>query len=32
LGWEAKTKFEDLAKMMAKTDYENLKSGKSILY
>jgi len=32
LGWEAKTKFKDLAKMMAKTDYENLKSGKSILY
>lgn len=32
LGWEAKTKFSDLAKLMTKADYELLKSGKEILY
>ena len=32
LGWEAKTKFSDLAKLMTKADYELLKSGKDILY
>jgi GDPmannose 4,6-dehydratase len=32
LGWEAKTKFEDLAKLMVKSDYELLKSGGKILY
>jgi GDPmannose 4,6-dehydratase len=32
LGWEAKTKFSDLARLMAKSDYEMLKSGKEILY
>jgi len=32
LGWEAKTKFEDLAKLMIKKDYGLLKSGEKILY
>ena len=32
LGWEAKTKFEDLAKLMVKSDYELVKSGGPILY
>ena len=32
LGWEAKTKFSDLAKLMVKADYELLESGKDILY
>ena len=32
LGWEAKTKFSDLAKMMVRSDYELLKSRKEILY
>ncbi len=32
LNWEAKTKFEDLAKLMIKSDYELLKSGREILY
>ena len=32
LGWEAKTKFSDLAKLMVKSDYELIKSGKDVLY
>lgn len=32
LGWEAKTKFRDLVKIMIKSDFELLKSGKEILY
>lgn len=32
LGWEAKTKFAELAAQMTKSDYELLKSGGSILY
>jgi GDPmannose 4,6-dehydratase len=32
LGWEAKTKFNDLAKLMVKADYELLNSGGKILY
>jgi GDPmannose 4,6-dehydratase len=32
LGWVAKTKFEDLAKLMVKEDYALLKSGQKILY
>ena len=32
LGWEAKTKFEDLVKLMVKSDFELIKSGKKILY
>ena len=32
LGWEAKTKFENLAKLMVKSDYELLKAGGNILY
>lgn len=32
LGWEAKTKFSDLARLMTRSDYELLKSGKEILY
>lgn len=32
LGWEAKTKFSDLAKLMVKSDYELIKSGDKILY
>jgi GDPmannose 4,6-dehydratase len=32
LGWRAKTKFEDLVKLMVKSDYELIKSGGKILY
>ena len=32
LGWEAKTKFKDLVKIMVKSDYELVKSGGPILY
>ena len=32
LGWEAQTKFADLAAQMTKSDYELLKAGNSILY
>jgi GDPmannose 4,6-dehydratase len=32
LGWVPKTSFEDLVKIMIKSDYELLKSGKEILY
>jgi len=32
LGWQAKTKFLDLVKLMIKSDYELLKSGGKILY
>ena len=32
LNWEAKTKFNDLAKLMIKSDYKLLKSGEKILY
>jgi GDPmannose 4,6-dehydratase len=32
LGWEAKTKFEDLAKLMVEADYNLLKSNRNILY
>lgn len=32
LGWEAKTKFEDLAKFMINSDYKLLESGGKILY
>lgn len=32
LGWEAKTKFKDLVKLMIKADYELIKSGGKILY
>jgi GDPmannose 4,6-dehydratase len=32
LGWKAKTKFSELVKVMVKSDYELLKSGKPILY
>ena len=32
LGWEAKTKFKDLVKLMVKSDYELLKKGGKILY
>lgn len=32
LGWEAKTKFSDLAKLMVMADYELLNSGKEVLY
>jgi len=32
LGWEAKTKFKDLVKLMVKSDYELLKKGRKILY
>lgn len=32
LGWEAKTKFGDLAKLMVKADYELIKKGEKILY
>lgn len=32
LGWKAKTKFEDLVKLMIKEDYSLLKSGRKILY
>jgi len=32
LGWESKTKFEDLVKLMVKKDYELLKTGGKILY
>ncbi len=32
LGWEATTKFADLAKLMTKSDYELLKNGGQILY
>jgi GDPmannose 4,6-dehydratase len=30
--WEAKTKFSELARLMTRSDYELLKSGKEILY
>ena len=32
LGWEAQTKFADLAAQMTKSDFELLKAGNSILY
>jgi GDPmannose 4,6-dehydratase len=32
LGWEAKTKFSDLVKLMIKSDYSLIKEGKEILY
>ena len=32
LGWEAKTKFNELAKIMIRSDYSLLKSGKEIFY
>ena len=32
LGWEPKIKFEELAKLMVKSDYELVKSGGPILY
>ena len=32
LGWEAKTKFSDLAKIMVKSDFDLIKSNKQILY
>lgn len=32
LGWEAKIKFAELAKLMVKSDYELLKNGGQILY
>lgn len=32
LGWEAKTKFDELAKIMAKSDYELTRSGYPVLY
>ena len=32
IGWEAKIKFAELAKIMVKSDYELLKSGGEILY
>jgi GDPmannose 4,6-dehydratase len=32
MGWEAKIKFAELAKIMVKSDYELLKSGGEILY
>lgn len=32
LGWEAKTKFSDLAKRMTKADFELTQSGKPVLY
>ena len=32
MGWEAKTKFEDLVKLMVKSDFELIKSGGKILY
>jgi GDPmannose 4,6-dehydratase len=32
LGWEAKTKFSDLARLMTRYDFELLKSGKEVLY
>jgi GDPmannose 4,6-dehydratase len=32
LGWEAKTKFAELAVQMTKSDYELLKAGNPILY
>jgi GDPmannose 4,6-dehydratase len=32
LGWEATTKFADLAKLMTKADFEQVASGKELLY
>ena len=32
LGWQAKTKFQDLVKLMIRYDYKLLESGKEILY
>jgi GDPmannose 4,6-dehydratase len=32
LGWEAKTKFEDLVKIMVKSDFEIIKQEKKVLY
>lgn len=32
LGWQAKTKFKDLAKLMVEADFELLKSGRQILF
>lgn len=32
LKWEAKTKFSDLVRLMTRSDYELLKSGKEIIY
>ena len=32
LGWEAKTKFKDLVKLMVNSDYELLKKGEKIVY
>lgn len=32
LGWEAKTKFEDLVKLMVNADYELVSKGEKILY